>query len=46
MNALERSVDEDQHNDSLAMRAMFAMMKTYTGLERSLGCLAGSLMTV
>jgi len=45
-NALERSADEDQHSDSTAMSAMFTMMKTYGGLERCLGCLFGSLLTV
>jgi len=37
---------EDQHSDSTAMRAMFAMMRTYGGLERCLGCLFGSVLTV
>jgi len=46
VNALERSVDEDQHSDSTAMSAMFAMMKTYGGLERCLGHLSRSLLTV
>jgi len=45
-NALERSADEDQHSDSIAMSAMFAMMKIYGGLERCLGCLSRSLQTV
>ena len=45
-SALERSADEDQHSDSTAMSAMFAMMKTYGGLERCLGRLSGSLMIV
>jgi hypothetical protein len=44
--ALERSADEDQYSDSLAMSAMFAVMKTYGGLERSLGRLTGSLLIV
>jgi len=46
VNTLERSADEDQHTDSAAMSAMFALMKTYGGLERCLGCLSGSLLTV
>ena len=46
VNALERSADEDQHSDSAAMSALFAMMKTYGGLERCLGCLSGSLLKV
>ena len=46
VNALERSADEDQHSDSAAMCAMFALMKTYGGLERCLGRLSGSLLTV
>jgi hypothetical protein len=37
-------VDEDQHSDSTAMSTMFAMMKTYGGLERCLGCLTRSLL--
>ena len=45
-SALERSADEDQHSDSTAMSAMFAMMKTYGGLECYLGHLSGSLLTV
>jgi hypothetical protein len=45
-SALERSADEDQHSDSTAMSAMFAMMKTYGGLERCLGRLTRSLLTV
>ena len=45
-SALERSADEDQHSDSTAMSAMFAMMKSYGGLERCLGRLSGSLLTV
>jgi len=45
-NALERSADEDQHSDSAAMSVMFALMKTYGGLERCLGRLSGSLLTV
>jgi len=28
------------------MSVMFAMMKTYEGLKRCLGCLSGSLLTV
>jgi len=40
------SADEDQHIDSTAMSAMFAMMKTYGGLERCLGRLSGSLLIV
>jgi len=46
VNALERSADEDQHCDSVAMSAMFALMKTYGDLERCLGHLSGSLLTV
>ena len=46
VNALERSAGEDQHSDSPAMSAMFALMKTYGGLERCLGHLSGSLLTV
>jgi len=46
VNALERSADEDQHSDSVAMSAMFALMKTYGGLERCLGCLSGSPLTI
>jgi len=46
VNDLERSADEDEHRDSAAMSAMFALMKTYGGLERCLGCLSGSLLTV
>jgi len=46
VNALERSADEDQHSDSTAMSAMFALMKTYGGLERYLGRLSGSLLIV
>ena len=42
-SALERSADEDQHSDSIAMSAM---MKTYGGLELCLGHLSGSLLTV
>jgi len=45
-NTIERSADEDQHSDSTAMSAMFALMKTYGGLERCLGRLSGSLLTV
>jgi len=46
VNALERSADEDQYNDSATMSVMFALMKTYGGLERCLGRLFGSLLTV
>ena len=46
VNALEWSTDEDQHSDSAAMSAMFALMKTYGGLERCLGRLSGSLLIV
>jgi len=46
VNALERRADEDQHSDSTAMSAMFALMKTYGGLERCLGHLSGSLLIV
>ena len=46
VNALERSADEDQHSDSAAMSAMYALMKTFGGLERCLGRLSGSLITV
>jgi len=46
VNALERSADEDQHSNSTAMSAMFALMKTYGGLEHCLGRLSGSLLTV
>jgi len=46
VNGLERSADEDQHSDSVAMSAMFAMIKTYGGLEHCLGRLSGSLLTV
>ena len=46
VNALERSADEDQHSDSAAMSAMYALMKTYGGLARCLGRLSGSLLTV
>jgi len=46
VNALERSADEDQHSDSATMSAMFALMKTYGCLERCLGRLSGSLLTV
>ena len=46
VNALERSVNEDQHSDSATMSAMFALMKTYGGLERCLGHLSGSLLIV
>jgi len=46
VNALERSVDEDQHSDSTVMSAMFTLMKTDGGLERCLGHLSGSLLTV
>ena len=46
VNALERSADEDQHSDRAAMSAMYALMKTYGGLEHCLGCLSGSLLTV
>ena len=45
-NALEWSVDEDQHNDSVAVSVMFTMMMTYGGLQHCLGCLTGSLLTV
>ena len=45
-NALERSADEDQHSDNTTMSAMFALMKTYGGLEHYLGRLSGSLLTV
>jgi len=45
-SALERSVNEDHHSDSSAMSAMFVMMKTYGGLEHSLGYFVGSLLTV
>jgi hypothetical protein len=41
--ALERGSDECQYSDNAATSAMFAMMKTYASLERSFGCLAGSL---
>jgi len=46
VNTLERSADEDQHSDSAAMSAMYALMKTYGGLDRCLGHLSGSLLTV
>jgi len=46
VNALQRSADDDQHSDSAAMSAMYALMKTYGGLEHCLGCLSGSLLTV
>ena len=46
MSALERSAAEDQHSDSAAMSVMYALMKTYGGLERCLGRLSGSLLTV
>jgi len=46
VNVLERSANEDQHSDSAAMSAMYALMKTYGGLERCLGRLSGSLLTV
>jgi len=46
VNALERCADEDQHSGSAAMSAMFALMKTYGGLERCLGCLSGFLLIV
>ena len=46
VNALERSADEDQHSDSAAMSAIYALMKTYGGLERCLGRLSESLLTV
>jgi len=46
VNVIERSADKDQHSDSAAMSAMFALMKTYGGLERCLGCLSRSLLTV
>jgi len=46
VSALERSADEDQHSDSVAMSAMYALMKTYGGLERCLGRLSGSLLIV
>jgi len=45
-SALETSADEDQYSDSTAMSAMFAMMKTYGGLERCLGRFSGSLLIV
>ena len=45
-NAHERSADEDQHSDNIAMSAMYALMKTYRGLERCLGRLSGSLLIV
>jgi predicted nucleic acid-binding Zn-ribbon protein len=45
-SALERSADEDQHSDNTTMSAMFAMMKTYGGLERYLRHLSTSLLTV
>jgi len=41
VNALERSADEDQHSDSTAMSAMFALMKTYGGLERCVDTVFG-----
>jgi hypothetical protein len=40
---LERGADECQSSDNAAMSTMFAMMKTYTGIERSLGRVVGSL---
>jgi len=46
VNTLERSADEDQHSDSATMSVMYALMKTYGGLERCLGRLSGSLLTV
>ena len=45
-SAPKRSADEDQHSDSTAMSAMFAMLKTYGGLEHCLVHLSGSLLTV
>jgi SMC interacting uncharacterized protein involved in chromosome segregation len=41
--ALERGLEECQNSDNTAMSTMFAMMKTYVGLERSLGRVIGSL---
>jgi hypothetical protein len=41
--ALERGADECQSSDNAAMSAIFAMMKTYASLERSLGRVVGSL---
>jgi hypothetical protein len=41
--ALERGPDECQNSDNIAMSAIFAMMKTYAGIERSLGQVIGSL---
>jgi len=46
VNALERSANEDQHSDSTTMSAMYALMKAYGGLERCLGRLFRSLLTV
>jgi hypothetical protein len=40
---LERGLEECQNSDNTAMSAMFAMMKTYADLERSLGRVIGSL---
>jgi hypothetical protein len=41
--ALERGPNECQNSDNTTMSAMFAMMKTYAGLERSLGRVVGLL---
>ena len=41
--ALERGPGECQNSDNMAMSTMFAVMKTYDGLERSLRSVSGAL---
>jgi hypothetical protein len=41
--ALERDSVESQNSENMAMSTMFAVMKTYDGLERSLRCMSGAL---
>ena len=41
--ALERGPGESQDSNNMAMSTMFAVMKTYDGLERSLRCVSGAL---
>ena len=41
--ALERGSVESQNSENMAMSTMFAVMKTYDGLERSLRSVSGAL---
>jgi hypothetical protein len=41
--SLEIGVAEEQHSDNPAMSAMFAVMKSFDGVEGSLRCVSGAL---